>query len=318
MIFFIYGTDHYRVSEKLSEVKTGFIQKRDKAGFNVINLDISDLSLDKFIQEALTTPFLSEKKMVVVKNVLSDKKIGKEIARFLKDNKSRIDNVICFVDLINPEKAKINRDGKLTLTGDLFKLLSKEEYRWEFNNMKDSELNTWIKNYCRQKEIKINPLAINELIIRTGNDLFQIITEINKLNAYKNGKEILTDDIKKLVNQKFDDNIFVLVDSIGNKNKKLALKLISNQLNFGTHPLMLLSMITRQFKILLKTKDKNASAVNLKIHPFIFNKAKMQGQNFEKEIIIKIINNTLEIEKQLKSGEKNPELLFNLFVFRHC
>ena len=35
MIFFLYGTDAYRINEKLAELKAGFIAKKDKAGLNI-------------------------------------------------------------------------------------------------------------------------------------------------------------------------------------------------------------------------------------------------------------------------------------------
>jgi DNA polymerase III subunit delta len=318
MIFSTYGTDHYQVSEKLKELKNGFIEKRDKAGLNVINLDGESITLEQLQQEALTTPFLSEKKMIVIKNLISNKKIGKEIAKFLEENESRIDNILCFVDFVDPTKVKADRSNKLLLTGNLFKYLSPQKYVWEFNLMNQRDLENWLRQYTTKNYINIDQKAITELAIRAGNDLFQLTSELTKLSAFKNKDVITIDDVKMMASSAFSDNIFSLVDSIGNKNKKLAIKLVSDQINFGSHPLMVLSMISRQFKIILKTKDDNASAVSAKIHPFVFNKAKTQGQNFTKDKLIAIINDVLNIERELKSGERNPELLLDVFLTKNC
>ena len=318
MIFFIFGTDHYQAAEKLKELKAGFNQKRDKAGLNVVNLNGEELTPNQLQQEALTVPFLGEKKIIIIKNALANKKIGSELVDFLKSNEKKIDNIICFVDFIEADKVKVDRKNKLSLTGALFKYLSTGEYVWEFNLMPSQNLTNWLNRYLAQKSIKIEPAAITELIIRVGNDLFQMVAEVDKLVALKNREKILAVDIKNNVNYKFDDNIFNLVDSLGNKNKRLALKLMSDQLNFGSHPLMILSMIIRQFKIILKTKDGGTSALKLKLHPFVFNKAKIQSRNFTKEQLIRIINKLLNLEKRLKSGEKNPELFFNLFITKNC
>lgn len=318
MVFSIYGTDSYRVSEKLKELKTGFIQKRDKSGLNVITLDGEKITPADFQSESLTTPFLGDKKMVVVKNLISNKKVAKEITIFLEENAQRIDNIICFVDFIDGSKARIGRDGKLTLTGNLFKYLNKGEYAWEFNLLRERELINWITLYTKNNKVSIEPNAISELAIRAGNDLYLVTSEINKLSAFKGDEAITADDVKELTKSKFDDNIFLLVDSIGSKNKQRSLKLISDQINFGSHPLMILSMIARQFKIILKTKDLSATATSLKLHPFVFNKAKSQGNNFETNKLTSILNEILNIEKQLKSGENNPELLLDLFVAKNC
>ncbi len=318
MIFTILGTDHYLVSQKLKELKDGFIQKRDKAGLNVVNLDGESLILAQFQQEALTTPFLSERKMIVVKNILANKKISVELIDFIKNNRDRIDNIICFVDFIDPDKNKTDRKNKLSLTNKLFKYLSSGEYVWEFNLMKGRDLENWIKKYTDNQSIKIEPTTIKELAIKVGSDLFQLTSELDKLSAFKSNEIITAKDVKDMVISKFDDAIFNLVDALGGKDKKTALKLMSNQLNFGTHPLMIISMIARQFKLILKTKGDKTSAVKLKLHPFVFSKVKTQGQNFTTKQLIKIINEILEIEKHLKSGEKNPELLLNLFIIKNC
>lgn len=318
MIFFIFGTDHYRLAEKLKELKTGFNQKRDKAGLNVVDLVGEELLLSQFQQEALTMPFLGEKKMIIIKNALANKKIGAELVGWLKDNQKRIDNIICFVDFIEADKVKVDRKNKLILTGALFKYLAPGEYVWEFNLMNSQNLAHWLNRYLAQKSIKAEPTAVTELIIRVGNDLFQMVAELDKLSALRTGEKILAVDIKNNINYKFDDNIFNLVDSFGNRKRSLALKLISDQLNFGSHPLVILSMIVRQFKIILRTKESGTSALKLKLHPFVFSKARLQGQNFTKEQLIRILNKLLNLEKQLKSGEKNHELLFNLFITKNC
>lgn len=318
MIFSIYGTDLYQVSQKLKELKASFIQKRDKAGLNVVNLDGDSLNINQLQQESLMTPFLGEKKMIVVKNLISNKKISKEVTAFLNKNAKIIENVLCFSDFIDPTKNKVNKQNKLTPTGDLFKYLSQLDYVWEFNLIKGRELEKWIRKYSDASNIKLEPTAIVELAIRVGGDLFQITSELHKLSAFKNGEIIILDDIKKMVNSKFDDNIFGLVDALGNCDKKNALKLITNQLNFGTHPIMLLTMIARQFKLILKVKSNDANATILKLHPFVFSKAKNQSQNFTDSQIIKINNDILEIEKEFKSGEKNPELLLDLFIAKNC
>ena len=318
MIFAVFGTDHYRVAEKLKELKSGFIQKRDKAGLNIVNLNGEELTLAQFQQEVLTRPFLGDKKMIVIKNLLINKKTSQEIVDFIEHNKNRLDNVICFVDFIDPEKSKTDKKNKLSLNSVLFKYLSQQEYFWEFNLMKIRDLENWITRYASQNSIQIESAAVSELTIKAGNDLFQVVAELTKLSALKTGEKISKNDVRTTVSNKFDDNIFDLVDSLGDKNTKMALKLIAKQLNFGSHPLAILAMMARQFKIILKTKDNWASASKLNLHPFVFTKAKKQGQNFTPQKITGILSDLLRIEEQLKCGEKNPELLFNLFIIKNC
>ena len=322
MLFSISGTDSYRVKEKLNELKAEFAKKRDQSGLNVINLDGEDLDIDQFTSEVMATPFLGEKKMVIVKNIFKNrnKKINKDVADFLKKHTTSqspsqkdekisggIDNVVGFVNFLDPEKYK----GKTKLTGPLVKLLASQKFYWEFDLLTYRSLNIWIKKYCDQNGVKIENRAVDELAAMVGNDLEALVLEINKLKAYCNDKIIATDNVKKLVNAKFDENIFNLVDALGQKNQKLALKLTADQLNSGNHELMILKMIIRQFKILLQVKN---SGPNIKMHPFVLQKAKNQANNFSHNRLKWIYQELIELEIKMKSGYKNPELLFDLFI----
>ncbi|MBI5766113.1 DNA polymerase III subunit delta [Candidatus Falkowbacteria bacterium] len=318
MIFFIYGTDHYCCQEKLKELKDGFMQKRDKGGFNVINLDGEEIGLDQLKQEIMTTPFLSEKKMVVVKNIFqSEKKIEKPLAEFLKERENKTDNIVCFVDFFNPQKIKLPPNKKISLAGPLFKYLASQKFVWEFNLMNNLALNHWLKKYLANREIKIENEAIRELALLAGNDLNNLVSEIDKLTAYRNGQIIRLEDVKTLTNAKFDENIFNLIDALSQKNKKLALKLTSDQLNSGVHELSILKMINRQFKILLQVKS-GANNSTLCLHPFVFKKALGQVKNFTPEKLVAIFKALIELESQLKTGHKNPELLLDLFIAKNC
>lgn len=317
MIFFIYGTDTYRCREKLTEVQDGFVLKRDKAGLNVVIMDGEKLNVDSFKQEALATPFLGEKKMIIVKNIFGNKKISKPLVEFLTESEDRIDNIICFYHVFSPEKIRLAPNRKIILADGLFKHLASQKFAWEFNQMNNAELNTWLKDYTDKSHIPIDGSALRELSILVGNDANNLVLELKKLTAYKNGASISPADVKLLTRAKYDENIFTLIDAISQKNAKLALKLISDQINSGNHALLILKMISRQFKIMLRIKD-GGTAATAGVHPFVFKKAQAQANNFSLEILKTIYRELIDIERQLKRGHKNPELLLDVFVATHC
>ncbi len=323
MIFHIYGTDIYLCREKLKELETGFITKKDKSGLNVVRIFADSLDYDRFTQESLTTPFLSEKKLIIISGIMSEmsptrKKLRDQIVNFIKTRE--IENNLLFFDVFDDTKKIPQKDL-------LFNYLKQQKYSWECNSPKGRNLSIWINQYCQTKKIKIEDLAIIELINLTGGDLTQITLELAKLKAYKNGKLIELVDIKNLVKAKFDDDIFKLTDALAAKNKKLALKLISDQLLSGNQPLALLASVSWQFKTLLKIKSEleknpkittNTLATKIEIHPYVVQKNIVNAKNFNLKQLININNQLIEIEKQLKSGIKNPELLFDLLITKNC
>lgn len=308
MICFIYGTDHYRCREQLKALKNQFIHKRDQSGgLNVITLDVATFDFDQFRQELLTVPFLGEKKMIVVKNILSQKKKYESIDKFIKGRE--FDNALVFMDLLINEK-------KSWPKGDFFNYLKRQKFVWHFDLMNNFELEKWIKQNYADNNTNINQQAAKELSLRVGNDLQAMETEIKKLSAYKNGKTINADDVRLIVRAKFDENIFNLIDAIALKNKNQATKLLADQLNSGQSPLMILTMIIRQFRIIIQLKD--GPSTGLKLHPFVIKKATQQEKNFSWPTLKTIYSDLLELEKSLKTSSRDPELLFDLFILKNC
>lgn len=324
MIYYIYGTDAYLCQQKLSELKKSFTEKRDKAGLNAIRLKAEELSFDRFSQEALTVPFLSEKKLLIIEGLCEEspagrKKLRDEIAEFITGHET-LDNNLLFIDVFKDEKSLPEKDK-------LFSQLKNQEYKWFLPALKNTGLANWITSYCKKNKINIAPEAISELIILIGNDLVQITNELKKLSAYKDSEVIIVDDVRLLVKAVYDEDVFGLTNALASKDRAKALELLSRQLISGNEPLSILGSINWQFKSLLKIKsvlDSNpratayeiASATNL--HSFVVSKNLTGVNKFSLTDLIAILNDLLEIEKKLKSGTKNPELILDMFIAKHC
>lgn len=325
MIYYIYGTDDYLCSAKAEEIKKGFAEKRDKSGLNIIRLKAEELNYDQFAQEAMTVPFLSEKKLLVIEGLCAEspagrKKLRDEIAGFLKSH-DNIDNNLLFIDVFADEKNLPFKDA-------LFAYLSKLQYVFFLPALKNSNLAAWLKKYCASQKINISPAAVSELVLLVGNDLVQMTNEIKKLSSYKDGEIINPDDVKLLVKAKYDDNVFGLTDALANKNRQSAMELLSQQFLAGNEPLSLLGSINWQFKSLLKIKsalesDPRATpaaiASQTGVHSFVVSKNLTAVKKFTLADLIAILNSLLEIEQKLKSGgNKNPELIFDMFIAKYC
>jgi DNA polymerase III subunit delta len=321
MIFYIYGTDNYLCQEKLKEVTTGFSEKKDKGGLNIIRLEAGEIDLSRFSQEILTVPFLSERKMIIVKGLFNEnskarKELRDEILNFLKEKKDKLENNLLFFDVFENVK-------KLPEKDKLFALLKNEKYAWYLPALNNQELGNWIKSYCQKHQVNLTVGALSELIALVGNDLLQLTKELAKLKAYRLKEAILKENVDLLVNAKYDENVFNLTDALASKNRAVSLKLIADQLASGNEPLSLLGSINWQFKTLLKIKsllEKNSTltayqlSAETGLHSYVISKNLTAVRKFTLRELINIQNDLLEIEKQLKFGAKNPELLFDLFV----
>jgi len=320
MIIFLYGEDTYRSSQKLNQIRDKFKKEVDSAGLNLTTLDGAKLKFEEFNQQVKASPFLARKRMIIIKNLISEnksKEIQKEVVELLNqtEQNAKDENILVFWESTDHSKSKSKNA--------LWDRLAKEKLAEEFAPLKPVQLNAWVKKEVEKQGGKIDSQAIAFLAATVGNDLWQMANEITKLINYCQNKPIIIADIENLVKAKFDDNIFNLVDALGNKNKKLALKLMSDQFSLEADEIYLLAMLIRQFRILLEIKDlttehprmtKDLIAKELQIHPFVVQKALWQVKNFTLDKLKQIYQLLLELDFKLKTSQAKPKVLFDLFI----
>lgn len=321
MIFFLYGADTYRSRQKLNELKAKFLKEVDKAGINLAEMDGAKIKLNDFNAAISTPPFLARKRFLAVENLLSNKnkELLSGVAELLNNKKEILEQLI----VVFWEGEKVDQRTAL------FKYLSKpqrgpfgEKYAQEFTVLKDEEIKSWLRIEIKKRGGNFTPSAVGRLAELVGGDLWQASGEIDKLISYKAGKMIDIDDVDLLVRGKFDDNIFHFVDAIAHKNKKLAYKLLSDQINSGAEELYLLAMLIRQFRILLQVGDVlEAGGVNqyqlakeLGLHPFVAQKALAQAHLFSADKLRKIYQELLQTDFKLKTSGGDKRLLFDLLL----
>ncbi len=313
MIIFLYGEDSFRAKEKLNKFKEKFIAEIDKSAVNLIELDGEKITLGELNKAVATQSFLSKKRMIIIKDILKQNKVQQtEVLELLKKGKYREgqdNNIIIFLDV------------KADKRSALFKYLKGSKFSEEFVKLKDNELAKWIQQRVVKLGGKIDVKNAFYLAERSDGNLWALASEINKLVAQKGKKGINQEDINQSYLIQIDDNIFSLTDAVGLRNKKLALKLIDDQLSAGVNEIYLLTMIIRQFRILLQIRveldqghgNYREIAKELEIHPFVVQKALAQASKYKLDDLKNIYKRLLDIDIRLKRGESG-RLVLETFI----
>ena len=113
------------------------------------------------------------------------------------------------------------------------------------------------------------------------------------------------------------ENIFNLIDALGNKDKALALQMLENQINNGVNSQYILTMVTRQYRILIKAKSlegqirySGALAQALKIPGLVAEKAMSQSKMYDLTQLKKIYQQLLILDEKFKSTVNQEKILF--------
>ncbi|MFH1413007.1 MAG: DNA polymerase III subunit delta [bacterium] len=335
MIIFLYGPDSFQAQKKLTELKNKFLKEVDSNSTSLSVIDGSDINLGRLNDLLASNSLFVSKRLIIIKNIFKNNKdFLIELLDYLKKIKET-DNIIIFYDdslIIKKQKNKTEvhvDDKKLAKNQqDLFNYLQKQKYTQYFGLLDNNEINVWIKQKLVQENVKINYQASQLLVGLLGNDLWMINSELDKLVHYKRALmpdqkdvEISLNDVEEMVKGQIDQGIFALTDAIGNKNKALAVKLFSDQIKIGAADYYLITMLIRQFRILLQIRQGLDSGWTsrkigsyLKVHPYVLQKGINQAGNFNLISLKNIFHALVRLDFNYKTGRLNAETMVDLLI----
>ena len=289
--YLIEYNDIYLLNNKLDElIKNGF-----KEGAKSV-YDLEEESLDSALNDLDTYSFLTEKKIIIIKNInkLEDDKYTKHLIKYL-DNPNNDNLLILTTNKLNMTK-KINKELK-----------NKTNYLKLEANL-EKEIKEMLKGY------KIDNISINTLIEYSNNNIDIIKTECDKLINYKeNDKTITKEDIEKIVVKHLGDSsnlVFDLVKYIASKDKRRALEKYEKLKEYNIDDIALTGLLESQLRLMVQvnmlmnernTKDQIAKILSQ--HPYRIQKTMELVRTISKTELTKLIKNLSDMDYKIKSGK---------------
>ena len=297
--------------------------------FNLDIIDGKEITLEQLLSSIETLPFMDERKIVIVKDFelltkakkknFSDKE-EKTLAEHLENIPDTTILVFTVYGEIDKRKSIVNR-------------ISKNGVVYNCEKISDMELFKWSKKKFTENNIMIENAQIMYFIESTGykdkNNEFtlsDIDNEIKKISSFAGTDTQVTNEIiDRLSQKKIENDIFKLIDYIGDKNSQSAIKILNDMINEGESVLGIFAMINRQFKTVLQVKELLNKGLNnksisekLKTSLFIVNKSIKISKNFTEDMIIDMLNYILESDYKIKNGLMRDTLAIEMLVSKYC
>lgn len=281
----------YLLNNKIDEL----INKGFKDGSKSI-YDLEEETLDNALNDLDTYSFLTEKKIIIVKNInkLEDDKFTKHLMKYL-DNPNNDNLLILTTNKLNMTK-KINKELK-----------NKTNYLKLEANL-EKEIKTMLKGY------KIDKTCIDMLIEYSNNNIDIIKTECDKLIAYKEeDKTITKNDIEKIVVKHLGDSnnlVFDLVKYVASKDKRRALEKYEKLKEYSIDDIALTGLLESQLRLMVQVNMlmkehylKDQIAQILSQHPYRIQKTMELVRTISSKELTKLIQNLSEMDYKIKSGK---------------
>ena len=321
MLYLFLAPDEYLLGQRLGQLKQA-LGDAEMAALNLTELDGVRANAADIIYHLGAMPFLAARRLIIARGYLAnlEARLGtsKSPNRAGQDEARQI--LTCLAhqpaenDLVFVEEKLDKRRALWKGIGDLagIEQLSRDGLLAieEMATPDARQLPGWIARTARQEAIEIEGRAVQMLAAYVGPDLRRLRLEIEKLRTYAAGRTVTAADVQLLVSDTGEALIWDLTDAIGLRDGQKAMRALSALRRNDANPFYLLTMITRQYRIMIKVKDETARisgneydvAGRVGERPFPVKKAMAQSRNYDLVQLETIMDRLLTADFAMKSG----------------
>ena len=240
-LYFLYGDEPFLLEKTVASLQEELLDP-NLLHFNLTIFYGSESTPQDIISSAKTHPIAGGYRMVVVKEADKLKSPWKVFTSYFSQPLASTCLVFC--------------GEKLPLKSQPLSTFKKKGVPVRFYHPYDREIPGWIRNIAQTCNKKVSGSAVSLLNTELENDLQTIYKEIEKLAAYVGDREVIeVDDVKEVVTVNRGVSVFKLNDHIADKDREGALYVLKHLLGAGEPPLKILTMITRQTRLLVRAKE---------------------------------------------------------------
>ncbi|OGO49440.1 MAG: DNA polymerase III subunit delta [Chloroflexi bacterium RBG_16_68_14] len=330
MIAVFYGKDDFSAHEALDELKRELDSDPSPEGLadNAVQVDGASARPDELLALCQTVPFLSARRLVIVRGLLGQfEGAGRRGRR--RSSEAVLGPWEAFVEGLPtlPESTVlVFLDGKLDPKNPLLQALSflKEGLAQvrEFKPLPQAGLAGWINRRAQRYGVSLEARAVAALAGLVGNHLWTLDSELQKLAAYADGRPVAEEDVRSLVSLARDPSVFAMADAVIEGRPRDAAELLQRLLADGKSPQYLLTMVARQYRLLLLTKEllqRGARppeiSARLQVQGFVIQRLLQQAPSYTIDRLRGAYRRLLEADLSVKRGVFDDETALQLLLF---
>ena len=313
-VYLYKGVEPYLINTKID-----MLVKQSKANeFNISVYDCAEVDVLLAVQDAMSLPFLSDNKVVIIKN-----------PHFLASEKTSINHdVKCLIKYLDNQMEKtfliINACGiKLNEKLEVTKALIKKATVNETKEIEEVEFKGWIKRQCDIAYVQIEEDAIKSFYVAVGKDLLNAKNELDKMINYVGENGVITKKIvDNLTSRGLQTNVFELSSAILSNNKDVIYKTYKKLMASGVDIYALISLTTKFMKdnlIVNLLLEQGCSQAEVASKMGVSNNRAYyllkEAKQMDVDCIMDNIKRLGKLDYQIKSGQIEPKKGFELFLF---
>jgi DNA polymerase-3 subunit delta len=324
MLYILYGQDDFSLNQAMAKIKAD-LGDREMLATNTTNLEGQHLTLSELRNKCGAAPFLCSHRLVIVDGLLGRFEVKQSKPRSGRGKSGNglgeWEGLASYIKQMPETTVLMLVDEEVKGQNPLLKKLSPLAEVRTFPLLRGRDLKDWIRQRVKGEGGDITPQAVNLLAELIGGDLWAMDGEIQKLLLYSQGRPISEDDVRKLVSHIQEANIFALVDAVAEGRTELAQRILHRLYDEGVAPIYILTMITRQFRLIAQAGDLGKGLSRLQIQDrlglkssYSLDKTLGQAKLYDFEGVKRAYDKLLETDLAIKTGKYSDKLALELLV----
>ncbi len=312
-LYLLYGEEEFLIQEAADLIFREVVDPAC-ADFNFNTVYCRDTSAADIVSLAQTLPFMSEKRLVIAKEIDALKAADLEVlVPYLNDPSP----ATCLVMISN--QAKYEKKPVISAVEAQGAVV-------RFYPLLEGDIIGWIEGWAKARGLSLHRDAAQYLWQVIGNDLQKIVNELQKVEIYiKEGKAITFKDVKTVVGDFREYTSFDLAAAVGRKDEGKALLILSRLIQEGESPVALLGAIAWNFRRLLHAKsmekdgmglDKIMGKLRVIFHQTALFKEQMRRNTMDDLRLA--FSDMLSTDRALKSSGISGKLLLERMILKLC
>ncbi len=316
-VYLFYGEESFLINDLIKQLKLSLLDAQaTELDYSVYDGDGSPGKIDwvKLRTELQTPPFLSTKRVVLVKN----SGLFKGAVNLPNEQSEALEACLghqaSWACLIFKEDKPDNRTKKL-----LARVKEAGEVA-ELGRMDMTGLMNWIAANLRRFGLRISKQAAESLIDRCESDLSLLSNEVNKLRLYAESAHLDAlgqEEIDLICVPDLRGTIFDLTDALAQNDAGKALKLYRQLRQNKEAAVFILFMLARHIKQLACAHDAGQERLLepvMKLPPFALRRLIQQSRHFDAEQLAKMYALCRTRDNQIKWGKMNEDIALESLV----
>jgi DNA polymerase-3 subunit delta len=266
-------------------------------------------------------PFLSERRLVIVRGALARAEGGGRGRASAAES-----GFVEYLGRVPPTTDLVLLESELPTAGAALKAIQALVGQGEAEIVNDAPMDetkatAWVGRRAGERGGRIGQEAAAALVAGAGTDARALERELEKLLLLAADRPIELADVRALVPAGDEARVFELVDAIGNRNARAAVRAWRSLVRAGEDPHRLLTMIARQVRLLIVAREHLAAgrppaglAQAVGLPPFVARNLGGQTRAWSTPALEGVLARLVRLDRDAKTGGPALEGSLELLV----